>query len=786
MSVYKNKEDRKEQPGLFKKVITWFHSSACKSACILLVGFILAFLLYCVFCAPQQYDLSVGSIAHETISATKDVVDEVTTEERRQTAAAAVEPSYRFQEGIKEEVLSSLKDVFNELRTVQQYAMTLHEDQNESLTSFSDTEIDYALKLVTSISLTRYQITTLLNTDSEEFEEMVSLVSTAVENSLNNLIREGQLNQSIQTILQIVGYRLDVSLTQNIVPSVLRACLKPNMIIEQETTEIAREAARSSVEPVIYLQGQNIVREGERVTKSQLEMLHSLGLLKDNTYDLSSYYGAFLIVLLAMLVFVFSIHLQNRSILLNPRKISVAMIVLLIGLGFSVIIHQFFNAYLTPAAFVPLLLTVLLGSEVGYASVITNAVLLSGLAATTNNTYLYEMILLLLMSLIGGVTSVHFLKGFAARIRVLLVSLLAAMINAVVVFAVSQMTSSDTFNPLDHVLWSIGGGLLSGILAISFQPIFETLFRLATPSRLQELCNPNQSLLRRMLLEAPGTYHHSIIVANLAEAAAERIGANPYLARAAAHYHDIGKLKRPMFFKENQQVENPHDKIDPYISAAILTSHTRYGYQMAMKEHMPQEMMDIILQHHGDTPVMFFYHKALQLSNGTPVDINEFRYEGPRPQTREAAIVMLADTIEAAVRSMPDPTPKTINQFIERLVRGKLEDGQLSEAPITLRDIDEICDAFSAVLMGVFHERIEYPEVLHRVPASAPHPVSVQTAVPSNIPAVSTTSEIQEPESKKESTEKDNISEKISEQSPPKADRSNSNDTDNAIDSREG
>ena len=163
--------------------------------------------------------------------------------------------------------------------------------------------------------------------------------------------------------------------------------------------------------------------------------------------------------------------------------------------------------------------------------------------------------------------------------------------------------------------------------------------------------------------------------------------------------------------------ENLHNKLDPYVSAAILTSHTKDGYQMALREHMPHEVANIILQHHGDTPVMYFYHKALQMSNGSPVDIREFRYEGPRPNTIEATIVMLADTIEAAVRSMQDPTPKAIDQFIERLVRGKLEDGQLSESPITLRDIDEICAAFSGVLRGVFHERIEYPEVSHHVPA---------------------------------------------------------------------
>lgn len=157
--------------------------------------------------------------------------------------------------------------------------------------------------------------------------------------------------------------------------------------------------------------------------------------------------------------------------------------------------------------------------------------------------------------------------------------------------------------------------------------------------------------------------------------------------------------------------DNPHEHTDPYVSAAIVISHTKDGMLMAQKEHLPPEIQDIILQHHGVTPVMYFYHKALQLSNGQQVDINEFRYSGPKPNTKEAAIVMLADTIEAAVRSMKSPTPKAIDQFIERLVRGKLEDGQLSDSPLSLRDIDDICSAFSDILKGVYHERIEYPNV---------------------------------------------------------------------------
>lgn len=709
----------REKP--FARIIRWIRSDSFRCALIIFFASLIAFGLYCTVCAPKQYDLSVGSISHETINATKDVIDEVTTEEKRQAAAAAVEPTYTFKEGVKEEVLTSLNSVFSELRTVQQYAATLQSEEGPPQFSFSDTEIEYAIGLVTTLNLSRYQVSTLLKTTSERFEEMVSLVTTAVENSLNTTIREGQVNQSIQTILQIVGYKLDVSLTQTIVPTVLRTCIQPNMIIEQEATEIARQKARDNVEPVIYLQGQNIVRQGDRVTKSQLEMLRSLGLLKNNAYDFSSYLGAFLIVLISMICFVLALRLLQPEILSDSRKTAVVMLVSVLGLGIGVISHLFFSAYLVPVAFVPLLLTVLLGSGSGYASIIPLSVLISGLAAGNSTTYQYEMILLLLMGLTSGVICVRFMKGHPQRVRVLLAGLLSAVVNAVSILSVAWMTSSDTFNPYATLLWALGGGVLSGSMAIAFQPVFENIFRLATPSKLLELSNPNQPLLRRLLLEAPGTYHHAIIVANLAEAAAGRIGANPYLARAAGYYHDIGKLKRPMYFKENQMGDNPHDRIDPYISAAILTSHTRDGYQLALKERLPREIMDIILQHHGDTPVMFFYHKALQMSDGTPVDINEFRYEGPRPNTREAAIVMLADTIEAAVRSMKDPTPKAIDQFIEQLVRGKLEDGQLSDSPITLRDIDDICDAFTNVLMGVFHERIEYPQVRHRVPQNAAH-----------------------------------------------------------------
>jgi len=267
---------------------------------------------------------------------------------------------------------------------------------------------------------------------------------------------------------------------------------------------------------------------------------------------------------------------------------------------------------------------------------------------------------------------------------------------------------------------------------VGFQPVFEAAFNLATPSKLLELANPNQPLLRRLLMEAPGTYHHAIIVANLSEAAAEKIGANPLLARTGAYFHDIGKLKRPLYFKENQRGDNPHDHTDAYVSASIVTAHTSDGLALAQKHHLPPEIQRIIAEHHGDTPVMYFYHKALQQADGRPVDIKDFRYSGSRPSTKESAVVMLADTIEAAVRSMSDPTPQSIKRFIERLVRGKIEDGQLSNSPLSLQDIDGISEAFSSVLSGVFHERIEYPTVQMNADGTA----AAKSAVPADKPAV--------------------------------------------------
>ena len=697
----------------YETAAQWFRSSAFKCILMYLFSFALILLLFFLVCVPKKYDLSVGKISHDTINATKDVVDEVSTEEKRAAAANMVEPTYRFQQDVKAEVMKLLDDAFNELRIIQQYGQTLRTDSNTRPNSFSETEISYAFGLLDMLNLNRNQIVTLLRTDNDQFENMVSIVTETVGNTMNNTVREGQTSQAVQNVLDIVGYKVDISLIQNILPTVLRTCIKPNMIIDQEATEEARANAMEAVEPVVYLQGQNIIREGDRITKSQLEMLRQLGLLNDDNLDYSSYWGSVIAVLLSMLILLIMLLLLRPDILSDVRQTAVILLILVLCISLAVLSNMLPSIYIIPVALCASLATVLIGHRVGVTLTVAMAMLFSALVAGNNRSSFYDVVLIAIMTLSEGMFTVWFLKGRPQRARVLLSGLFSAMIGLAAIYGFKLLTSVEALDTVSIAGWAISGGILNGALAIALQPVFEMVFRLATPTRLLELTNPSQPLMKRLMIEAPGTYHHSIIVANLAESAASRIKANSFLARAGAYYHDIGKLKRPMYFKENQNGDNPHEHTDPYVSAAILISHTKDGVMLAQKEHLPPEIQKIILQHHGVTPVMYFYHKALQLSNGQTVDINEFRYTGPKPDTKEAAIVMLADTIEAAVRSMKSPTPKAIDQFIVRLVRGKLEDGQLSDSPLSLRDIDEICEAFSDILKGVYHERIEYPNVPH-------------------------------------------------------------------------
>ena len=294
----RKRENKQNHRPILRRFTTWLHGAGAKCALIYAVGTLVLLVLFAAACAPQRYSLSVGAISHQTITATKDVEDTVTTESRRREASVRVEATYHFQEGVTESVLSDLDETFRQLRIVQQYGLTLRVQDGETATetnlaaTFSAEEIDYALQQVEAVSLTRYQATVLMRASTENFDTMAVTVRLAVESALNTTIREGQVSQSIAAIKQIAGYRVETSLMQNIVPVVLNHCIRPNMVIDQELTAQAQENAAAQVEPVVYLQGQNIIREGERVQANQLAMLEALGLLDTASYDYDIYLGA--------------------------------------------------------------------------------------------------------------------------------------------------------------------------------------------------------------------------------------------------------------------------------------------------------------------------------------------------------------------------------------------------------------------------------------------------------------------------------------------------------------
>ena len=265
--------------------------------------------------------------------------------------------------------------------------------------------------------------------------------------------------------------------------------------------------------------------------------------------------------------------------------------------------------------------------------------------------------------------------------------------------------------------FALVGALISAMLVSAFVPLFETLFHYTTNIKLLELSNLNSPLLHDLMIKAPGTYHHSVIVGNLAEAAAEAIGANPLMARVAAYYHDIGKSAKPQYFIENMHGgENRHDKLSPHMSALILISHVKEGEAMARERHLGQPIIDVIRQHHGTALIKFFYEKARTQAEGTGqhVEEQEFRYPGPKPQTREAGLVMLADAIEAASRTLVNPTPDRIQGMVQKLINRIFSDGQLDECELTLKNLHEIAKSFNRILGAIFHHRIEYPEPVHK------------------------------------------------------------------------
>jgi putative nucleotidyltransferase with HDIG domain len=428
-----------------------------------------------------------------------------------------------------------------------------------------------------------------------------------------------------------------------------------------------------------------------------------VGLLRTGR-DYGALAGRTLLVLAIVVLMVVYLH-QNRSHVLESTSLlgllgCVLVTVLLLGRLFSLPAWPP-APYLNPSALVGLLLTLLIDARVGGMAAVVAAVLLAVISDLSWSVGV--------LTLVGGLTAVLSVSKVSQRGDLMRAGFIVGGANFLLMIALG-LVSKDTGLIL-HSYLGLLSGVLASIVAIGVLPYLESVFKITSSIRLLELSNPNHPLLRRLMLEAPGTYHHSILVGNLAEAAAEAVGADGLLARVGSHYHDIGKLKRPYFFVENQVgKDNPHDKIAPSLSTLIVTSHVKDGLELAAEYKLPPVVTQFIAQHHGTDLVRFFYHRATEAAEDDSVEERDFRYPGPKPQGKEVAIVSLADAVEAAVRSLSKPTPGKIEGLVRKIIKDRLNSGQLDESDLTFQDMDRIANSFAKVIMGMFHTRVEYPD----------------------------------------------------------------------------
>ncbi|MBI4722955.1 MAG: HDIG domain-containing protein [Candidatus Stahlbacteria bacterium] len=487
--------------------------------------------------------------------------------------------------------------------------------------------------------------------------------------------------------------------------------MKPNLIVDITETLKRREEVIAKVGSTkgIVLKGEMIVRAYDIVTQEVVEKISSLskGVGVSQT---PTFIGRNIIYLIAIIILFVCLSFLSTSILDDFRKLLLLILLMTIVIGVSsMIILAQFSWYLIPIALFGILAALLLGTSVSLSGVIVLTILISAYSGGE-----FEPLVLFLFSgVISVFMSANIKKPSDVYLPVIYIS--AAYICTAV--GMELIKFSPTASLLKSLIYAVIGGAGSSIVAFGLLPIFEKMFKITTPITLLEYANPDSPILRNLFTYAPGTYHHSMAVATLAEGAARDVGANSLLSRVGAYYHDIGKLKMPDYFIENQSNGNPHPNVSPELKARVIISHIREGEEIAMEENLPREIVNIIKEHHGTTLVESFYTQAKE--KDTETNELDFRYTGPLPHTKESAIIMLADTVEAATRSLSNPIPVKIKGVVEGAIEKKMDDGQFAKVNLSIAELGKIKDSFIPILIAMFHQRIPYVKDIHKEQKSA-------------------------------------------------------------------
>lgn len=641
----------------------------------------------------NSFVLTEGEVATFLIKSPRRVEfqSNIQTEAARREAAEAVDPLLSFGDSIAQTAQAELTEalgLIDGLRGTTGDLATL-----ASLVS-----------QVPGVRVTQDEATEILKLPEDEWQQVRLESIRTTQHTMRNQIVEAHVDEAHQAAMLHVSADLTDRQTA-LVRSLSKGFVRANYLIDEQVTEQARQAARQNVAPVILAvaAGETIVRDGEIIRPEHLEKLTAVG-LNDLRVDMREF-GAragLLIALIVIFVGYLASYREKRFQRAGPLILLGLILLLTVGLAKGIPIQTNLKPVAIPFAAATMLVSVLLGTRL---AVVMGVIAAFSISVIEGNNF--HMAPQLFITGTVGALAVRRIE----RVNHLFLAGLVVGVSALATGVVFHLLSGDleSISVLTILVAALINGVLSSIVAVGTMTVLGQVFGITTTIGLLELAHPSQPLFRRLLTEAPGTYHHSIVVANLAEAAAEAIGADALLCRISAYYHDIGKLHRPYAFSENQfGGENIHDQLRPSLSAKIITGHVTEGYKLGKEHGLPNRVLELIAQHHGTTRVEYFYQKALA-SSELPVDESLYRYPGSRPQTREAGIMMLADTIEATVRSAPDQSPETVASMLDKMFEARITDGQLSECDLTLRDLQEIKQSLSNVLQGIYHPRVEYP-----------------------------------------------------------------------------
>lgn len=687
---------------------------------------------------PQTYDIQPNTISDRTILAPKQIESSIETEKAKEEAAQRVAPVYRNVSLRSKQLIETLYDKLELGITDQE--MQFEERLSYYRSVFPRVMDDISLEFVTTLTKSGQYTDTLVSEvrkqlDAQQYKipeesyyklprlskEDLAVMEPVTLEIVNKLMNEQVIDAQTaraKVTEMVNSSNLSKSNTRELVQEIARFSILPNKFFDSKGTDEAKAKAREDTKPVYINKNEVLVEKGEMITDALYQRLKRADLLRSDENVLAPLGLALFIVLL---VFGLYMHIRQSKLPTNHGNVQLLMltvIFILNLLGMRIValgqnLEYPFVGYLAPVAMGTMLTVILLDTSLAVIASVIFAIS-SGIIFNTDSNVMVD-IRFTFTALVTCFTAVYTLYKASQRLSILKTGV---FISAFACLSIVSFTLlDDNYESIGYGLsFAVASGLVTAVLVMGLMPLFETVFGILSPLKLVELSNPNHPLMRKLLTETPGTYHHSVMVGNLSEAAAEAIGADGLLCRVGSYYHDIGKTKRPSYFIENQMnMENPHDDIDPGLSTSIITAHPRDGVEMLKEHKIPKAIRDIAEQHHGTTLLKYFYHKAKQQQENDPdIPVREanFRYPGPKAQCKEAAIVGISDCVEAAVRSLRHPTIEQIDSMVRKIIKDRLDDGQFDECDLTIRELDTVGKALKETLLGIFHSRIEYPSDL--------------------------------------------------------------------------